>query len=101
MALLPLLLYSVLRKLAAVVPLCRGYWPQSAFYDATETRSIEDIRATFMADLNLSMTHPEEASVESLANNFEDIALFREFTSQEGLIADGTMDSDETYAWES
>ncbi|EXA30436.1 hypothetical protein FOVG_18172 [Fusarium oxysporum f. sp. pisi HDV247] len=57
--------------------------------------SSEDIRATFMADLNLSMTHPEEASVESLANKFEDIALFREFTSQEGLIADGTMDSDE------
>ncbi|KAK2468169.1 hypothetical protein H9L39_20391 [Fusarium oxysporum f. sp. albedinis] len=63
--------------------------------------SSEDIRATFMADLNLSMTHPEEASVESLANKFEDIALFREYTSQEGLIADGTMDSDETYAWES
>ncbi|KAI3572557.1 hypothetical protein IWW34DRAFT_637377 [Fusarium oxysporum f. sp. albedinis] len=63
--------------------------------------SSEDIRATFMADLNLSMTHPEEASVESLANKFEDIALFREYTSQEGLIADGSMDSDETYAWES
>ncbi|EGU71754.1 hypothetical protein FOXB_17737 [Fusarium oxysporum f. sp. conglutinans Fo5176] len=63
--------------------------------------SSEDIRATFMADLNLSMMDPEEASVESLANKFEDIALFREFTSQEDSIADGTVDLDETYAWES
>ncbi|KAI3573879.1 hypothetical protein IWW34DRAFT_751992 [Fusarium oxysporum f. sp. albedinis] len=62
--------------------------------------SSEDIRATFMADLNLSMTHPEEASVESLANMFEDIALFREFTSQDDSVADGTIDSDETYAQE-
>jgi hypothetical protein len=35
-----------------------------------------DIRATFMADLNLAMTNPSEASVESLADRFEDIALF-------------------------
>lgn len=61
--------------------------------------SSEDIRATFMADLNLSMTHPEEASVESLASRFEDIALFREFTSQEDSTQDRTVDSDETYAW--
>ncbi|KAL6917065.1 hypothetical protein FSST1_008560 [Fusarium sambucinum] len=61
----------------------------------------KDIRAMFMADLNLSMTDPEEASVESLANKFEDIALFREFTSQEDSVADGMVDSDETYACES
>lgn len=61
--------------------------------------SSEDIRATFMAELNLSMMDPEEATVESLANKFEDIALFREFTSREDSVADGTVDLDETYAW--
>ncbi|EXK75649.1 hypothetical protein FOQG_19585 [Fusarium oxysporum f. sp. raphani 54005] len=60
--------------------------------------SSEDIRATFMAELNLSMMDPEEATVESLANKFEDIALFREFTSREDSVADGTVDLDETYA---
>ncbi|KAJ3453967.1 hypothetical protein MRS44_018599 [Fusarium solani] len=61
----------------------------------------EDIRATFMADLNLAMTDPGEASVESLAQRFEDIALFREFTTQEDSGEDESMDSDENAAWES
>ncbi|KAH8662132.1 hypothetical protein BX600DRAFT_312268 [Xylariales sp. PMI_506] len=39
-----------------------------------------DIRATFMGDLGLAMTNPMEAKVESLANDFDDMALFREFT---------------------
>lgn len=42
----------------------------------------DDIRATFMADLNLAMTDPENASVESLADRFEDIALFQEYTKK-------------------
>lgn len=54
-----------------------------------------------MANLNLSITDPKEASVESLANKFEDIALFREFTSQEDSVADGMVDLDEIYACES
>lgn len=39
------------------------------------------IRATFMGDLALAMTDPGEASVENLAQQFEDLALFREFTT--------------------
>lgn len=40
-----------------------------------------DLRATFMVDLNLAMTDPDKAKVESLAHNFEDMALFQEFTN--------------------
>lgn len=40
-----------------------------------------DIRATFMADLDLAMTDPDEAKVERLAQRFEDLALFQEFTN--------------------
>lgn len=40
-----------------------------------------DIRATFMADLTLAMTDPGEASVERLSQQFEDLALLREFTN--------------------
>ena len=40
-----------------------------------------DIRATFMADLTLAMTDPWEASVERLSQQFEDLALLREFTN--------------------
>ncbi|TDZ29635.1 Nitrogen assimilation transcription factor nit-4 [Colletotrichum spinosum] len=40
-----------------------------------------DIRATFMVDLDLAMTDPEAARVENLAERFEDIALFRDFTT--------------------
>ncbi|KAI8411167.1 hypothetical protein FOFC_07761 [Fusarium oxysporum] len=71
------------------------------FEDNRLNSSSKDIRVPFMADLNLSMTPPEEASDESLANMFEDIVLFREFTSQEKSIADGTVDLGMTYAWES
>ncbi|KAJ4181547.1 hypothetical protein NW767_014134 [Fusarium falciforme] len=59
----------------------------------------EDIRATFMADLNLAMTDPKEASVESLAYRFEDIALFREFINNEDTSEDEPME-DDTVAWE-
>ncbi|KAF4341829.1 nitrogen assimilation transcription factor nit-4 [Fusarium beomiforme] len=55
----------------------------------------EDIRATFMADLNLAMTDPEEASVESLSDKFEDIALFREFTNAGDSSNDEPVDSDD------
>jgi hypothetical protein len=61
--------------------------------------SSEDIRATFMADLNLAMTDPEEATVERLADRFEDIALFREFTNQEDSSEDEPME-DETVSWD-
>ncbi|KAM0507994.1 hypothetical protein ACHAP8_000199 [Fusarium lateritium] len=59
----------------------------------------DDIRATFMADLNLAMTDPEGASVESLSDKFEDIALFREFTNGGGSSADEPMESDDN-AWD-
>jgi hypothetical protein len=55
----------------------------------------EEIRVTFMVDLNLAMTHATEASVESLADRFDDIALFREFTNAEALSKDELMDSDD------
>ncbi|KAF4976221.1 hypothetical protein FZEAL_7084 [Fusarium zealandicum] len=54
--------------------------------------SSNDIRATFMADLTLAMTDPEEASVENLSDRFEDIALFREFTNQENSDEDELME---------
>ncbi|KIL91963.1 nitrogen assimilation transcription factor nit-4 [Fusarium avenaceum] len=59
----------------------------------------EDIRATFMADLNLAMTDPGTASVESLSGRFEDIALFREFTNTGEAGEDEPMESDEN-AWD-
>jgi hypothetical protein len=43
-----------------------------------------DIRATFMVDLDLAMTDPVEAKVESLAHRFEEMALFQEFTNAGG-----------------
>lgn len=59
------------------------------------TSPSEDIRATFMADLNLAMTDPEEASVESLSGRFEDIALFREFTNTGDSSEDEPVESDD------
>ncbi|KAL2684515.1 hypothetical protein Neosp_005593 [[Neocosmospora] mangrovei] len=69
------------------------------FEENSLSQPSEDIRATFMADLNLAMTDPEEASVESLAYKFEDIALFREFTNDEDISQDEPME-DEAVAWE-
>ncbi|KAK8024103.1 hypothetical protein PG993_012169 [Apiospora rasikravindrae] len=48
------------------------------------------IRATFMGDLELAMSDPEAARVENLANNFEDMVLFREFVN-DGSIEDVAM----------
>ncbi|PNP60769.1 hypothetical protein FNYG_14529 [Fusarium nygamai] len=59
------------------------------------TSPSEDIRATFMADLDLAMTDPEEASVESLSDRFEDIALFREFTNAGDSSEDEPVESDD------
>ncbi|KAF4464291.1 Nitrogen assimilation transcription factor nit-4 [Fusarium albosuccineum] len=59
----------------------------------------DNIRATFMADLNLAMTDPKEASVENLSHKFEDIALFREFTNQQSS-EDEAMESNEDVSWE-
>ncbi|KAK2764234.1 Nitrogen assimilation transcription factor nit-4-like protein 1 [Colletotrichum kahawae] len=42
-----------------------------------------DVRATFMADLDLAMTDPEAAKVENLAKKFEDVALFSDFTTMD------------------
>ncbi|EQK97635.1 N-terminal fungal transcription regulatory domain-containing protein [Ophiocordyceps sinensis CO18] len=44
----------------------------------------DEIRATFMVDLDLAMTHPDDSSVEKFAQRFEDWALFREFTNLDG-----------------
>ncbi|KAK8013758.1 hypothetical protein PG991_009351 [Apiospora marii] len=48
-----------------------------------QLRNVGPIRATFMGDLQQAMFDPEGAKVESLANNFEDMALFREFLNDE------------------
>ncbi|KAM0321591.1 hypothetical protein ACHAQA_010017 [Verticillium albo-atrum] len=41
------------------------------------------IRATFMGDLDLALTNPDEAKVEYLAEQFEGAALFQEFIDME------------------
>ncbi|UPK90465.1 hypothetical protein LCI18_001400 [Fusarium solani-melongenae] len=56
----------------------------------------DDIRATFMADLNLAMTDPDKASVESLADRFEDIALFQEYTNEDSSMDEPTEDEPQT-----
>ncbi|KAI5868169.1 hypothetical protein GGS23DRAFT_602066 [Durotheca rogersii] len=40
-------------------------------------------RGTFMVDLELAMTNPTEAQVQTLANAFHEMATFREFTTGE------------------
>ncbi|TIC89563.1 Nitrogen assimilation transcription factor nit-4 [Colletotrichum higginsianum] len=49
--------------------------------EAETNHEEDDVRATFMVDLDLAMTDPDAARVENLAKRFEDIALFREFTT--------------------
>ncbi|OHE98234.1 hypothetical protein CORC01_06431 [Colletotrichum orchidophilum] len=41
----------------------------------------DEIRATFMVDLDLAMSNPEAARVEVLAERFDDISLFRDLTT--------------------
>ncbi|CRK30638.1 hypothetical protein BN1723_014401 [Verticillium longisporum] len=54
-----------------------------------------DIRATFMGDLELAMTNPGEAKVETLAGQFEDVALFQDFIDMEATSHDDMfMDMD-------
>lgn len=69
------------------------------FEQDLSSRPPDDIRATFMADLNLAMTDPEKASVESLADRFEDIALFQEYTNEDSSMDEPT--EDEPQAWDS
>ncbi|KAG7404422.1 hypothetical protein Forpe1208_v015968 [Fusarium oxysporum f. sp. rapae] len=72
------------------------------FEEGRLSKPPDDIRATFMADLRLAMTDPQEASVETLASGFEDIALFQEFTkftNKEDSSEDKPME-DETVALE-
>ncbi|KAI1769088.1 hypothetical protein GGR53DRAFT_517512 [Hypoxylon sp. FL1150] len=47
-------------------------------YDAQFT-----VRASFMVDLELAMTNPKEAQVQTLAEAFHELAIFREFTTGE------------------
>ncbi|KAI8964083.1 hypothetical protein F5Y11DRAFT_345821 [Daldinia sp. FL1419] len=47
-------------------------------YDAQFT-----VRASFMVDLELAMTNPREAQVQTLASAFHELAIFREFTTGE------------------
>ncbi|KAF3059905.1 hypothetical protein GL218_04941 [Daldinia childiae] len=42
-------------------------------------------RATFMVDLDLALKHPEQARAENLAEEFENLALFRDFLDQERM----------------
>ncbi|KAI1212377.1 uncharacterized protein F4807DRAFT_415789 [Annulohypoxylon truncatum] len=41
------------------------------------------VRASFMVDLELAMTNPKEAMVQTLANDFHELAIFQEFTTGE------------------
>ncbi|KAI0115228.1 hypothetical protein F4814DRAFT_312559 [Daldinia grandis] len=41
------------------------------------------VRASFMVDLELAMTNPREAQVQTLASAFHELAIFREFTTGE------------------
>ncbi|OTB06793.1 hypothetical protein M426DRAFT_9225 [Hypoxylon sp. CI-4A] len=41
------------------------------------------VQATFMVDLELAMTNPREAQVQTLASAFHELAIFREFTTGE------------------
>ncbi|KAK8071514.1 hypothetical protein PG996_004862 [Apiospora saccharicola] len=41
----------------------------------------DEIRAPFMGDLELAQTDPDGATMEKLAGDFEDMALFQEFTN--------------------
>ncbi|KFA51288.1 hypothetical protein S40293_04420 [Stachybotrys chartarum IBT 40293] len=51
----------------------------------------DHLRATFMADLSLSKKDPENASVESLAANFESLALFNDLLQQDNMDASSSM----------
>lgn len=46
-----------------------------------DSTSDEEICAPFMGDLELAQTDPAGAAMEKLAGDFEDIALFQEFTN--------------------
>ncbi|KAI0902526.1 hypothetical protein F4806DRAFT_490997 [Annulohypoxylon nitens] len=41
------------------------------------------VRASFMVDLELAMTSPKEALVQTLASDFHELSIFREFTTDE------------------
>ncbi|KAI1417601.1 hypothetical protein F5Y13DRAFT_151386 [Hypoxylon sp. FL1857] len=45
----------------------------------------EKIRATFMVDLNLAVDNPEQASVENMADQFENMALFQDFLNRDKM----------------
>ncbi|CAJ2502350.1 Uu.00g097440.m01.CDS01 [Anthostomella pinea] len=45
----------------------------------------EQVRATFMGDLDLAFTDPEQAKVETLAGEFDNLALFQDFINQDKM----------------
>ncbi|OTB08659.1 hypothetical protein M426DRAFT_159274 [Hypoxylon sp. CI-4A] len=50
------------------------------------TRDIDEkIRATFMVDLNLAAKDPEQAKVENMADEFDNMALFQDFLEQDRM----------------
>ncbi|KFA80350.1 hypothetical protein S40288_08442 [Stachybotrys chartarum IBT 40288] len=51
----------------------------------------DHLRATFMADLSLSKKDPGNASVESLAANFESLALFNDLLQQDNMDISSSM----------
>lgn len=59
-------------------------------------KSDNNIRATFMVDLILGMANPEQATVESLADQFEDVALFQEFINENIQEEGYEMESEDT-----
>lgn len=53
--------------------------------DAVKENFEEKIRATFMVDMEMAFDHPEEAKVENLAAEFDDLALFQDFLNQDQM----------------
>ncbi|KAI1170406.1 hypothetical protein F4777DRAFT_583947 [Nemania sp. FL0916] len=49
------------------------------------------VRATFMVDLDLALTDPEAANAETLASNFEDLAIFQDLINPDGVSNDDPM----------
>lgn len=48
--------------------------------DQTSNQMLGEVRATFMADLDLAISEPESATVEHLASEFEDTMLLKDLT---------------------
>lgn len=44
----------------------------------------EEIRATFIGDLRMAVTNPEDARMENIAKDFDEMAFFKDFITTSG-----------------